>query len=413
MRILHLTPNFPYAPGGNGGATRQFHLLRRLVELGHEVTVVAPVPEPARSGAALLINAGVRLVPVHRPRSREQETLLAHARDPRLAAALARRPLHAWQVGVFWASMRPLALREIEERRPDVICVEYDAAAGWVGDLPPEIPAVLTFQDVSSRYYAARAAAAQGPTRTLLALEAARVRGHHRRWLGRYRRLVCVSDVDAAHVRREQPSARVAVVPNGVDLAAFRERPEVEGPPCVLFTGTMNYGPNVEGVEWFARSVWPAVIAARPEARLSVVGRDPAPGVRRLAELPGIEVTGAVPDVAPWFERAHVAVVPILSGGGTRLKALEAAACGRAMVATTVGVEGLDLAAGRDLLVADDPPGFAAAVLELLEHPERRASLAAAARRRAEESYGWRALAERLARVLSEAVAEPGDDRGF
>src|SRR5690349_7426112 len=129
MRVLHLTPELPYAPGGSGGSTRQSHLLRELVRRGHEVTVVAPVRHDQQEGAALLRGAGVRLVHVDRPRSRVRESLQALRLDPRLIPRLGVWPLGAWEVGVFWAYLRPLAARQFAAAPPDVVVVEHDGAA--------------------------------------------------------------------------------------------------------------------------------------------------------------------------------------------------------------------------------------------------------------------------------------------
>ena len=131
MRILHLTPELPDWPGGTGGATRQFHLLRRLVELGHEVTVVAPVGPREHAGITALESAGIGLRHFLRPRSRVRETLDALGREPLLAPTAAVRPVLAWQVSVFWAQLRPVAEAALRELRPDVVHVEHDSAAAW------------------------------------------------------------------------------------------------------------------------------------------------------------------------------------------------------------------------------------------------------------------------------------------
>ena len=162
----------------------------------------------------------------------------------------------------------------------------------------------------------------------------------------------------------------------------------------LIFTGTLNHPPNAEGIAWFADEVWPEVAAARPDARLMVVGREPPPAVARLGSRPGIEVVGPVADMREWYGRATAAVVPLLSGGGSRLKILEALACGRALVSTPVGAEGLDLQDGRDLLLAADASAFAAATLRLLAEPDLRADLAAQGRRAAERRYDWRVLGD-------------------
>jgi glycosyltransferase involved in cell wall biosynthesis len=399
VRVLHLTPELPYWPGGSGGATRQFHLLRRLAEQGHEVTVVAPVAQAERAAAARLGDAGLRLEWVERPPSRLAETLGALAREPALVPRAATLPVLAWQVSVFWARLRDRALRAVRESAPDVVIVEHDNAAAWVGDLPAGVPAVLELQNVGWHYYENRARAGGGVARAAYAAEARRFRRHDRRWFSRYAALVAVSERD-----REDLAAATATpvetVPNGVAADELVPAGGEGESDTLLFTGTLSHPPNAEGIAWFVQEAWPRVRAARPQAKLLVVGRDPTPAVRRLGRVSGVEVVGPVPDVAPYFERARAVVAPLRSGGGTRLKILEALASGRALVSTEVGREGLDLRDSEHLLVADGAADFAAATLRLLADGELRARLAAAGRERVERLYDWCVLADRLARIL-------------
>ena len=404
MRLLDLTPELPVWPGGTGGSTRQFHLLRRLVELGHEVTVVAPVPSGQEHRRAALADAGIRLEGTARPPSRTRETLAAVSADPRLVARAATLPVLAWQVEVFWARLRPVARRLLAEWRPDVVVVEHDNAAGWVADVPPPVPAVLVLHNVGWRYYESRAGAARRAAGIALSLEAARFRRHDARWLGRYRTLVAVSDRDRKEVG-SLTRTPVAVVPNGVASDELRPLGTPAEPATLLFTGTLGHPPNAEGIRWFVERAWPAIRAARPDARLLVVGRDPPRSVRELGEREGVEVVGPVAEMAPYFARAGAVVAPLLSGGGTRLKILEALACGRAVVSTSLGCEGLELAPERELLVADDAPAFTAATLRLLDDPALCDRLAAAGRETVARLYDWRVLGDRLGEALEEAAA--------
>ena len=408
MRVLHLTPELPCWPGGAGGATRQYHLLRRLSELGHEVTVVAPVPAAEEHRRAQLAGAGVRLVGPSRPPSRVREAGAAIAREPALAARAASLPLLAWQVSVFWTALRPFALAEVERSRPDAITVEHDNAAAWVADLP-DIPAALTLHNLGPAYYASRAGAATGARRALLAFESRRFARFHSRWLRRYRTLIAMSELDAAQVRPF--GVPVEVVPNGVavdELPALAPSPE---PATLLFTGTLSHPPNAEAIRWFAEQAWPRVLRARPQARLLVVGRGAPRQVLDLHGSRGVEVVGAVEDMGPYFARATAVVAPLRSGGGTRLKVLEAFSRRRALVSTTVGCEGLDVADGRELLVADAPDELAAAVVRLLDDEALRERLGAAGRALAERSYDWRSLGDRLEAALAR-LARPSAGGG-
>jgi glycosyltransferase involved in cell wall biosynthesis len=201
------------------------------------------------------------------------------------------------------------------------------------------------------------------------------------------------------------PGTPVDVVPNGVATADIGP---AAGPPpepaTLVFTGTMAYPPNREAALWFAARVWPRVVERRPDARLLVVGRDPTDDVRALAAADErIEVTGGVPLVMPYYERAGVVVAPVRSGGGTRLKVLEALASARPLVSTSVGCEGIDVTPGEHLLVEDDPQRFADAVVALIEDPARARALGEAGRERAVERYDWSALGGLLEAVYERA----------
>lgn len=338
---------------------RQFHLIRRLGELGHEVTVIEP----------------------ERPASKIAEGLRALRRRPGVALEAVTLPVLAWQAQIFWESMRERAVEAA--RRADVVVIEHDHAAAWRRDLPLDVPVVLTLHNRSPTMYRRRG----------LKLEAARWRRFYGRYLRDFERFVVVSKLDLRHDETSD------LVPNGVDVEELKPTPEPDGPPTLLFTGTMNHPPNSEGVEWFVREILPRV----PEAPLLVVGRNPPESVTKLASN-RVEVTGAVPDVRPYFQQATVVVVPLLAGGGTRLKILEAFAAGRAVVSTSIGAEGLEVEHEKHLLTADGATEFADATARLLGDRALRERLTTEARRLVEDRYDWRILGEQLAEALTKAA---------
>jgi glycosyltransferase involved in cell wall biosynthesis len=219
------------------------------------------------------------------------------------------------------------------------------------------------------------------------------------------RAVLAVSERDAAHYHSLGPAA-VYVAPNGVDSRAYAtlRAGGQSAEPIILFVGAMSWPPNVSAVHFLASVVLPAVRRRLPAVRLRIVGADPTPEVQALAALPGVEVTGRVPDMAPYLRDAHVLAVPLESGGGTRLKILEAFAAGVPVVATAVAAEGLAVIADHHLLLAERDR-FADSVLEVLLDPGRATRRAAHARKLAAQRYDWSAIGQVTYRAVAESAA--------
>jgi len=404
LRILHLTPELPYEPGGGGGRTREFFLCRRLAELGHDVLNISPALPSEVERAEALRAVGVENWIALRPSAPIEEVVRAVAAEPAVLGAAVTRPVRALEMRVFWTRLRRLALRAVAERRPDVFLVGHDMAAAWAMDLPGDIPAVLTCHNLTWRWYDSRARRAGAPAAWLLRAESARYRRHVVRALPRFHTAVAVSTIEAEELEALKLT-RVALIPTGVDTRELRPVPEEPGPPRLLFTGTMSYPPNHQGICWFVREVWPFVRAEVPDAQLDIVGKDPPDDVRALDAIDGVTVHGFVESMSPFFARAHAVVVPILAGAGIRVKIVEAMAAGRAVVSTPLGCEGLaGLEPGQHLLVADAPQPFAQAAIRLLRDAPLREQIARAGRELAERSYDWRPLGEQLEQVLKDAA---------
>jgi glycosyltransferase involved in cell wall biosynthesis len=193
-----------------------------------------------------------------------------------------------------------------------------------------------------------------------------------------------------------------------VDVEYFRAALEFPRDPArLVFTGSMDWLPNEDGVLYFCREVLPRIRQSVPGVRLSIVGRQPTPAVRRLGdEDPAIEVTGRVDDIRPHVGRARVAVVPLRIGGGTRLKIYEAMAMGTPVVSTTIGAEGLPLQPGRDIALADDPAAFAAAVVRLIQDEGAWAAMSNAALGLVTDRYDWSAVAGALEHAIQATVLQ-------
>jgi glycosyltransferase involved in cell wall biosynthesis len=201
------------------------------------------------------------------------------------------------------------------------------------------------------------------------------------------------------------PDSVIAVVPNGVDTEVFQVADqEQQLPDRIIFTGSMDYYPNIDAVLHFARECWPLIRLKVPSATWQIVGKDPPLAVRDLAKLSGISVTGSVPDVKPYLAAATVAIVPVLIGSGTRLKILEAFAMGKAVVSTSLGCEGLGVTSGKHLIVADQPRVFAQSIVDLLQNAEQRTALGNAGRELAETEYSWKQCGDNIIRALEKIM---------
>jgi len=264
----------------------------------------------------------------------------------------------------------------------------------------PGLVRILFEHNVESLLWARRAATQPfGPQRALFRYEAAFTRKWERRMLSEFDLVLAVSEEDKRHMQRLAPDSRVEVVETGVDIAEFRASGHApRRDHLVVFVGSMDWQPNEDGVLWFVEEIWPEVIAQRPDAVLRVVGRRPSPRVARLSER-GIEITGDVDSVVPHLREAAVSVVPLRAGGGTRLKIFEAMAAGAPVISTTVGAEGLPVSPGRDIIIADEPGAMSAALVDLLNSPERREQIAAEAAATVGR-YDWGQVADRLATLL-------------
>ncbi|HEV8385525.1 MAG TPA: glycosyltransferase [Candidatus Acidoferrales bacterium] len=223
--------------------------------------------------------------------------------------------------------------------------------------------------------------------------------------------VITVSEEDRRIITDEFGVNHVADLPTGVDLEYFRPQQTERKRGNLVFVGSMDWHPNEDGIFWFVREVWPRVRQAVPHANLTVVGKNPSARLKALAASDAtVEITGTVPDVRPYLARAEAAIVPLHIGGGTRIKIFEAMSMERAVLSTTLGAEGLPVVPGRDILLEDEPEGFARAAAFLLCDAGRRDALARAAHEKVVRDHSWDTVAERMEEILARAIgtgAEP------
>jgi glycosyltransferase involved in cell wall biosynthesis len=399
MNVLVLSTWFPYPPD-NGSRLRAFYLLRELAA-HHRLWLVTgrqddvpegPLPEaltalceritvvpwvwhqPGRTGAAGAVRALLSSV----PRS------VLETPNPALTAAIGK---------------------ELSAGPDAVLCLQM----GMDAYLPPTlgtIPAVLEEAEVSGMEQATRSAPG-GSRRLQRILTQAKGTHYWRRRFRRYTALTTASDAEADAVRRigGATSPAIVVVPNGVDTAHFATRTGPGVPGRMIYNGALSYAPNHEAVRWFVDAILPRIAARNPDAHLVVTGRASVERTAFLTGNPRVTLTGYVDDLRPVLADAQIAVVPLLSGGGTRLKILEAWAAQLPVVATRIGAAGLSGAVdGRHLQHADSADEFADACLALLGDAACRAKLGQAARALAIERYDWKPIGVGLDRVLRDVA---------
>lgn len=378
--ILFLAHRAPYPPD-RGDRIRSYHLVKALAALA-PVHVIAFADDDADAAAADGLRQMVAsLTTVVRTRSR-----LAGG----LAALAQRQPV---SIAMFDdAAIRQAVDRLLAERPIDTLFVFSGQMATYV---PRDLGGrrfIMDFVDVDSAKFAAYAADATVPMRWIHAREA--------RLLARFEQSVAaqadaslfVSEAEAALFRAGAPGARIEPLENGIDLAGFDPsqpwaKPPI-GTPFLLFTGQMDYAPNIEAVEAFARGPFALIRTARPDIRFVIAGRAPTRSVQRLADLPGVVVTGAVPDMRPWLAHAAAVVAPLLTARGIQNKVLEAMSMARPVVASPAAHEGIDALDGRDLIVCP-LERMAPAIVGLLSNPDRATAIGRAARARMVARYGW------------------------
>ena len=389
MRILICASEAPLPPVN--GFRVMLKALVREVRREHEVRMLAfrsPGQEAPATG-----EDDMQLLP--RPKGLDPTAILQMAR-----AAAHGRPLRADRLG---APMVEPFLSQLSAFKPEVVHVTSGRLAG-LGRVLAGRPAVLGALDAMHLNVEARALVATGLRKRLLRTEVRRVRNFEASEYRRFSHLVVVTEADRSALLEVDSSLNVTVIPNGVDVEFFAPDAEARvDTQRIVFTGVMSYAPNVLAAEFLAREIFPRVCTAWPEARLAIVGRSPTPRVRALADLPGVEVTGEVPDIRPWLRESRVYACPMTSGTGIKNKLLEAMACGLPCVVTPLALQGLDVAAGKQVLVGRNAEEIAREIDRVLRDDDLAARLGSKSREYVCSEHDWSAVARSYVKVWEAA----------
>lgn len=386
-------------PPDSGGKIRSYNILRELAR-HHSVTffsfyaahendshpalkdifervVTVPLSLPVSKSSAEMIDYGIRLLS---PR-------------PYLITKYCRSEVRA--------KLRVL----LQHETYDVIVCDFLSPAGVI-PWDSRIPKVIFTHNVEAVIWRRHYEHGTNPLwKAISWWEWRKTEAAERRYLRLADRVLTVSETDRDTFATFLDPQKMTVIPTGVDVDYFQPQPVEEVPDSLVFTGSMDWLPNEDGIFYFVEAILPLIRQQHPSVSLEVVGRNPSRKLQALLETEkSVRLTGWVEDIRPFLARGSVCIVPLRIGGGTRLKIFEAMAMGKAVVSTTVGAEGLPVQTGQNVLLADTPQAFAASVISLLRDSNQRSRLGTAARTLVQENYSWPKVAESFSRVLEDVL---------
>lgn len=403
MRVFYLSTRICW-PVRSGAHLRDFNLAHQIAQraeltyVGLDIEELRPGENVRRERLAELCDA--EIIRVRRDAPYSGLNLLRGFMGPTPISVLN-----------YTSAAAMTALEQLfRERAFDAVQVESVhllAYAELIRRISPQLPMLCDWHNIESEIQDRYAENHAGSLRAIYARRTARLL---RRYEQRFLRLGDAHTVCSGRERQIlaalEPSARIDVIENGVDVAYFSQAKGLPGSQRrnLVYVGLMEYHANVDAVTYFAREIWPSVRQRRPELEFVIVGARPTPEVMALAKQPGIKVTGTVDDLRPYYREALAAVVPLRVGGGTRLKILEAMATGTPVISTALGAEGLSVTHGAELLLADTPTAMADAVANLYEDSSLWQLLSENGKRLVLSHYDWTVIGEKLMRVYGESL---------
>lgn len=397
MKILVVCHRFPFPPN-DGARVRSFHIIRHLNER-HHVTVAAPTRSAAEAEAG-------------RGLSEHCEAVLTASisRPAALARMMLRLPTPVPSTMGYFHS--PALARQIDDAVArqgfDLIVACCSGVAPYVQRIR-HIPKLLDFADMDSQKWLAYADFHNVPESLGYRLEGRKLQAAETAIGRTFDACTTITQAELDTLTGFGVDCAGGWFPNGVDLDYFRREADAYDADTMCFIGRMDYFPNQQGMTDFCRDVLPRIREVRPDARLTIVGAEPSPAIRNLGKLPGVTVTGTVPDVRGYVRAAATTVAPLSIARGTQNKILESWALGVPVVASSHAATGVDAVAGEHLLVCDEPGALADAVLRLMADADERRRLADAGRARVEALYTWDSAMRRFDGFVEAALARHRD----
>lgn len=400
MKILVVCHRVPFPPK-RGGKIRPFNIIRHLHEQGHEVTVasLARNREELEESEGLARHCSGRIVEVVEDR----------VAWPRMVAWLPTTKPSSF--GYFYSPKLERRVREFVGGGIDLIFVHCSSVAPYVLDLPARAK-VIDYGDMDSQKWREYSRHKPFPLSAGYWLEAVKLERTERLLADSFDLCTCTTRGELETLKALGVSRPTGWYPNGVDAEFFKPAPDgAYDPDLVAFIGRMDYFPNQQGVLRFCAEVLPELRKRRPATRFEVVGADPPPEIRALADLPGVTVTGSVPDVRPYVTRAALTVAPLEIARGTQNKILESLAMGVPVVCSRQASGGVDCVPGEHFLEFSTREEFVARVLSVLESPAERRRLSEAGRARVLSNHSWPSSMQRLDALIAATMERAGRDR--
>jgi polysaccharide biosynthesis protein PslH len=391
MKVLFLSPYPPYPPNF-GGSTRIFNLMRQVASRHEVISLSYESTLEGKADLSGLHAVADQVVCIKRPPEKKRWNQAKSL----VSSRTFQRMTH------YSRAMQEAIDTLVAREKVEMIVVEFSQMA--VFDFPAEPAIIIDQHNVESDLIYRSCLASPPSFRKLYQFVESKKFGREERLLlGKADVVTVTSDCDGKKLAENDPDLDIEVVPNGVDIDFFVPHDSPGEPNTLVFTGAIHYHPNFQGATWFLDNIFPLIQRDIEDVRFIAAGGTP-PAELTDRQTNNIIFTGYVDDIREYVAKASVFVVPLLVGGGTRFKVLEAMASGKPVVSTSLGSEGIPVKHGEDVLLADDPESFAAAVVELLKNRRKAERLTAAGRVFVEKNFAWNVIGARFERALERAA---------
>jgi len=397
VKILFLNKRVPF-PADNGGKIRTLNVLKHLAQW-HDITYLCNIQKGEENYLPEVDKLGLRIETIPwKETSRSSLRFYAEL----FANLFSRYPYNVAKD--FDIALKSRAIELLKEESYDLLICDFVQMALNVQGIGG-IPNILFQHNVEAEIFERHATSGPGfLRRRYMALQWKKMKRFEALAGRNFTKVVAVSTRDREIYRRDYKWNHVDVIDTAVDVEYFHPGKNEEDRKTVMFLGSMDWLPNIDGVLFFVKEIWPRIRSCVPDAKFQIVGRNPVESIQRLNRESGIEVTGTVDDVRPFLGRASLIAIPLLVGGGTRIKIYEAMAMSKSVVSTSLGAEGLQVQSGVHLEMADQPEDFAEKTINILKNPAIQRTLGQSARNLVVENFSAEKVARQFERICLNAI---------